>query len=117
MDGETPESSTKSRRILIVSEDSDLALALQVTLGDHGNTVRWEANPRHAHQTAGEFRPAVMLTASASAVFVGSPHSPEIFDLPRPVDAARLVVLVESLLVAAGLCESSKASSRDPEQG
>jgi hypothetical protein len=113
MDSETPENPTESQRILIISEDPNLALSLQILLGGRGKTVRWEANLDHAHPTVGEFRPAVILTTSASTVFVGSRHSPEIFDLPRPIDTTRLLNLVESLLVTAALCDRWKVSKGD----
>ena len=84
------------KRILLIIDDSHLALALQVVLSEHGNTVRWESDSTSATKAIREFQPDTMLTASAFAVFVSSRDSAEITELARPVDTSQLLQLLAS---------------------
>ena len=83
-------------RILLIIEDSHLALTLQVVLREHGNVVRWESNSRGAMKAIREFQPDAMLTASPLAVFISSRHSAEIVEFPTPVDTVELQRVLES---------------------
>jgi chemotaxis response regulator CheB len=84
------------RRILLIIEDSPLALSLQAVLSEHGNIVRWEKDSTRAVKVVREFRPDAMLTASAFAVFISCRNSPDILHLPKPVDAVEVLHLLES---------------------
>jgi len=88
-------------RVLIISQEPHLALALQIVLSERGYLVRCEKDSFQAIGTIKEFSPDVLLTASAAAVFVSRRHSPDIADLPRPVDTDELLRLLESDLVGA----------------
>jgi len=84
------------KRILLIMEDSHLALALEVVFREQGNILRWESDTTSAVQAMREFKPDVMLTASPFAVFISSPKSEEIGELSRPVDPGELQTLIES---------------------
>jgi hypothetical protein len=88
------------KRILLIMENSHLALALQVVLIELGNKVRWERDSASATKAIREFQPDVMLTASSSAVFISNRNSGEIVELPRPVDTSELRNILESRFVA-----------------
>jgi len=92
---ELPVTSTRLQRILVISEDSHLALALGVVFGEHGKMIRWESDSTLAVQAIQEFRPDAMLTASPSTLFIQRRNSTEILDLPRPVDILALLRLLE----------------------
>lgn len=82
------------KRILIISEDRHLVLALQVLLSERGHLVRCQSEETGALRAIQEFRPDAMITASAFAVFV-SVHNSELVDFPRPLDTRRLLDLLE----------------------
>jgi len=90
-----PVKSNQIERILVITEDSHLALALRVVFGEHGKMVRWEADPALAIQAIREFRPDAMLTASTSTVFIQR-HNAEIVDMARPVDILQLLRFLEA---------------------
>ena len=83
------------KRILIVSEESHLAIALQILFSEQGNMVRCESDSSRAMLAVHEFRPDAILTASPSTVFFSCSKSGDIIDLPRPVDAAELLRTLE----------------------
>jgi hypothetical protein len=84
-----------SKRILLITEDSHFALALQVALSEHGNMVHWERDSKSAMKAIREFQPDAMLTASPSAVFISSRNSAEIVEFPKPVDTLELRRLLD----------------------
>lgn len=88
---------TPPKRILIISEEPHLALALQVLFSEQGHIVRCESDSSRAMLAVRESRPDAILTASASTVFVSSSNSGDIVDLPRPVDASELLRILERL--------------------
>src|SRR5687767_10668306 len=83
------------QRVLIVSHDAHLALALQTSLAELGKTVRCERNGQSAKRVIEEFDPDAMLTVSVSSVFLKKRHSSEIVELPRPIRIPSLVHLLE----------------------
>ena len=86
---------TIPQRILIISEDSHLALALELLLGERGYILRSEGNQLDAIAAIKEFAPDVLLTASSTTVFVYRRNA-EILDLPRPLDAEGLLHILEA---------------------
>lgn len=85
---------TLPQRILIISEDSDLALALEVVLGERGYILRSKDNQIEAIAAIKEFAPDVLITASSTMVFVYRRNA-DILDLPRPIDTEKLLHILE----------------------
>ena len=83
-----------AHRILIVSENSHLSLALELALRERGHDVRCEADSMEAVGTIREFSPDFLLTACEETVFVGKRGAEEIAELPRPVDTGALFRLL-----------------------
>jgi PleD family two-component response regulator len=83
-------------RILIICDDSHLALALQVFLKDHGYIVRCESDWVQAGTAAREFRPNAMIAASETMVFVSKQQSANISHLRRPMSTDELLRILES---------------------
>ena len=89
-----PNDATKTgavKRVLVISEDPEFALALRGVFSAHGIVVRCEHNPTEAVLAIRDFRPDAMVTASATTVFLSRRSSQEIIDLVRPVDPIALL--------------------------
>jgi PleD family two-component response regulator len=85
------------QRILVVSGDSHLAMALQLALEERGYTVRCERNSRDAIGAIKEFSPDTLITACDETVFIGRRNAAEIVDLPRPLDTDALLRLLQTV--------------------
>jgi hypothetical protein len=83
-------------RILIITEDSHLALALQVALTERSYLVRHEMDSRDALVAIKEFAPDAMITASEAAVFISRRNAADVTDLPRPLDLPHLRRVLET---------------------
>lgn len=94
------------RRVLLISPECHVALALEAALQDHGHIVWHETDSSSAMLAINEFSPNSMITVSDTMVFVCNRDSMEIADLPRPVDIDALFRVLE------GPCEARLESSR-----
>jgi hypothetical protein len=83
------------QRILIFSEDSHLALALEVALAERGYVLRSEDNQIQVKAAIKEFAPDALIMASSTMVFIYRRNA-EILDLPRPVDTEKLLHILEA---------------------
>jgi len=88
------------RRVLIISTEHHVALALATVLRDNGHLVWHETDSVAAMLAMKEFSPNSMITVSDSAVFVCNRDSTEISELPRPVDTNALLRVLEMTCAA-----------------
>lgn len=92
--------------ILIIGEDSHLALALEIVLRERGYSVQCE---RSSEWKEGEWRherPGLIINISTSHVEAELPGSTEKVEMKRPVDTDQLLSLAERSATTASIYPS-----------